>query len=340
MNYTKKGVANYLRLVLLAMVLTIITIAQGCRASVDRGGIHSTDDNSKHEITVLQDTSELTVAQFVELSVKSLEDNIRDRIISNNDLAFDGKIQGVTVKISQYNICRGSSYDIYAPAIVNIELMLDERDESKSLSETEVNEIVAYVRLFALGVKLENIVINDNMKNQYQSVSAPVDEDISTPRLQMGLSVSWAFSYPDIESLTKSSDFIGLVEIVNGVEVGAIASGFGDDVILERSTISSSTFSAKVIRGILAQEDMIRLYMTGNRGTEGVVEISDDPLMNTGEKWFIFAKLNSSGTYTILSGPNGRFSYNEIDNTISSMPNSPISLYESSLPNIDRKSVV
>ena len=102
------------------------------------------------------------------------------------------------------------------------------------------------------------------------SVNNSVDEDTSMPRPKMG--VSWAFSYPDIESLTKSSDFIGLVEIVDGVEVGTIASGFGDDEISERTTIYSSTFSAKVIEGILAEADMIKVFMTGKRDAEGLVE--------------------------------------------------------------------
>jgi hypothetical protein len=59
--------------------------------------------------------------------------------------------------------------------------------------------------------------------------------------------------------------------------------------------------------------------MTGKNDENGKVEIADDPLMTTGEKWLIFARLNDSGTYTILSGPFGRFSYDEKNNTVTSL---------------------
>ena len=49
--------------------------------------------------------------------------------------------------------------------------------------------------------------------------------------------------------------------------------------------------------------------MTGERTDEEVFELADDPLMASGEKWFIFARQNDNGTYTILTGPCGRFAY-------------------------------
>ncbi len=126
---------------------------------------------------------------------------------------------------------------------------------------------------------------------------------------------SWAKSYSSIQELAEASDFIGLVEIVDR--------GRSEEAPLEESgegtPLSFSTFSAKVLDGIVSEKDTIEIFMTGRHTDKGVIQFSDDPLMSEGEKWFIFARKNDDGTYTILGGPCGRFSYNEKGGTITAL---------------------
>lgn len=121
------------------------------------------------------------------------------------------------------------------------------------------------------------------------------------------MSASWTKGYDSIEELTDNSDLIALIEVtgISGVE--------------EKSGLYFTTYNAKVIRGINTKEETIKIRMTGKSDDKGKMEIDDDPLMNVGEKWFIFARLNDYGSYTIRSGPYGRFSYNDKTDTVTSL---------------------
>ncbi|MDR0491404.1 MAG: hypothetical protein LBH28_09215 [Oscillospiraceae bacterium] len=160
-----------------------------------------------------------------------------------------------------------------------------------------------------------------------------LDSEYGSEIKKMELSASWAIAYSDIKALTNASDFIGLVEIGDIVSVDAIYSGNEDES--ESSNLYTTTYSARVISAILSEEKTIGIIMTGKRDNDGTVEILDDPLMSKGETCFIFARLNDNGYYTILSGPNGRFSYNEANNTITSFSNSPLCLQEVALSDVE-----
>ena len=153
-------------------------------------------------------------------------------------------------------------------------------------------------------------------------VADSLDNDTNSVRIE--ISASWAYGYPDIMSLTYASDLIGVIEVIDIDSVEIIGE-------YEQPAIYMTTYLAKVYSAILAEDEVIRIVMTGKNDDEQLIEIADDPLMVVGEKWLIFARLNDRQSYTILSGPNGRFSYNEANDTITSLPNSPIIFLESSL---------
>lgn len=125
------------------------------------------------------------------------------------------------------------------------------------------------------------------------------------------ISASWAKTYEDVSSLTSDSDFIGLVEIVEIVAV--IEEGVAE------SPIYLTVYSAKVLNSILTEDERIDIVMTGKHDEQGMLELRDDPLMSIGDTWFIFARKNASGPFTILGGPTGRFIYNKDTDTVTSL---------------------
>ncbi|MDR0292999.1 MAG: hypothetical protein LBH95_02460 [Oscillospiraceae bacterium] len=139
------------------------------------------------------------------------------------------------------------------------------------------------------------------------------------------MQTSWAHSYSNISELDKSSDFIGLVEIIGELRFEEIL----PDGVAQKTegvyTIPLTVYSAKVLDGIVSDSDTIEIVMTGKAGE---VQIADDPLMSAGEKWFIFAAKNDDGTCTILGGPQGRFIYYRDSDTISSLKYSAYSRSE------------
>lgn len=112
------------------------------------------------------------------------------------------------------------------------------------------------------------------------------------------ISASWMMGYGDVESLTKDSDLIGLIQ-VDGVDESIGGS------------IPATVYRAEVIDGILGckKEDEIQVYMTGGEKDGVVYEVETDPLMKQGQEFLIFAQHNEDGTYTVLGGPQGRMLY-------------------------------
>ncbi len=122
------------------------------------------------------------------------------------------------------------------------------------------------------------------------------------------LHASWAEYYENINDLTSESDFIALVEIKDVVSV-----------MQDENGIYFSVFRADVLEGVLGKDESIDLLLTGAAVEDMKMEIEDDPLLKIGEKWLVFARMNDSGTYTIIGGPCGRFAYNEQSNTVTSL---------------------
>jgi hypothetical protein len=167
---------------------------------------------------------------------------------------------------------------------------------------------IGIVLVLSLGLFIRND--NSNLDNS----------NLDNSNLEVTMSASWASNYENFEELTKDSDFIGLVEIIDviGYETYTALTepSDGREEIAGRGEIKFTVYSAKVLDSIVSDKESIEITMTGKKGHSQIV---DDPLMSIGDKWFIFANKNDNGTYSILSGPQGRYSYNEANDTISSM---------------------
>lgn len=113
------------------------------------------------------------------------------------------------------------------------------------------------------------------------------------------MSASWAYNYADFNELTDSSDIIAVVKITG------INKEVASDIPMTyyNASVEQSIFSAKI-------GDKIVIPFTGINNNTKHVEISDDPLPNIGSEYLIFAKRNDDGSYTILSGSEGRYDFN------------------------------
>ena len=98
--------------------------------------------------------------------------------------------------------------------------------------------------------------------------------------------------------MAADSDLIALVEITD------------EERVEQHESLYFTISTANVLETVYSTEDVetVEIYQTGRRTDTELIQIAEDPLMNEGEKWFIFARRNEDGTYTIL-GPFGRFAY-------------------------------
>lgn len=113
------------------------------------------------------------------------------------------------------------------------------------------------------------------------------------------LSASWTYNYADIEELSKNSDLIALVKVDGAKNTE------------ETNGILFTEFKVDIIESIYNAENMesFVIYMTGGENDDLIMEITDDPLMQSDEEFLVFCQKNSDGTYTILSGQQGRLVY-------------------------------
>ena len=71
-----------------------------------------------------------------------------------------------------------------------------------------------------------------------------------------------------------------------------------------------TTFDAQVKQLICGNDEKeIKITMTDgiDKTEKKIYELDDDPLMQINDEYLIFANKNSDGTYTTLSGSQGRF---------------------------------
>lgn len=114
------------------------------------------------------------------------------------------------------------------------------------------------------------------------------------------LSASWERGYRDVQEMAESCDLAAYVTIKDMRPDGRYSS----------HGILMTVYTAEVVESLYGeQQGDIEIIMTGgiNDSEKKIYEIDADPLMMTNEKYFIFATKNESGTYTILSGSQGRF---------------------------------
>jgi len=124
------------------------------------------------------------------------------------------------------------------------------------------------------------------------------------------LSASWSYNYESVRELTNSCDLAAYIKIT-GMETSDKYKEYGVDLTIYTAEIQESLFGKK--------DGTIRIMMTGkiDDKEKKIYEIVDDPLMNLNDEFFVFAESNEDGTYTILSGPQGRFEI--IDNMVYSL---------------------
>lgn len=114
------------------------------------------------------------------------------------------------------------------------------------------------------------------------------------------LSASWEYNYESVEEMAHSCDIIAIVKIT-GSDIDNSYSAY--NVLL-------TVYNAEVKQLIYGKsEDKIKIVMTGgiDEAAKKIYEVADDPLMNKDDEFLIFAQQNEDGTYTILSGSQGRF---------------------------------
>lgn len=120
----------------------------------------------------------------------------------------------------------------------------------------------------------------------------------------------WANSFPDLESVVNESDLIALVEI------DSIHEEYMSD-----DDIPYTSYKANIIDNISgeASDEDIIISMNGINNKVQHIEVYDDPLMASGEKYLLFLNQNSDGTYKIINGPTGRLIYNDKLDTVTSL---------------------
>lgn len=110
---------------------------------------------------------------------------------------------------------------------------------------------------------------------------------------------SWEYNYEDIKEISQASDLIALVK-VNNIEECTIDSG-----------IPFTKFSVNITSSIYNPDNIndFIINMTGGETEDKIIEIEDDPLLETGDEFLAFCKKSEDGIYYILSGSQGRLIY-------------------------------
>lgn len=126
-------------------------------------------------------------------------------------------------------------------------------------------------------------------------------ESVAQGNEKILMSASWSRNYEDIEELTEASDLIALIEVEDEVSESV------------KDNIPYTNFKLKIIDSIYGSKDnsKIEVTMTGGSIGDTEYEIDDDPLINKGEQYLIFARENADGTYTIIGGSQGRLVYED-----------------------------
>lgn len=125
-----------------------------------------------------------------------------------------------------------------------------------------------------------------------------VYNDINKKETQY-ISASWIYNYRDIKEISQASDVIALVKVDRATD--------SYDV----QNIPFTEYKVDVITPIFNtnEDDTFTIVMTGKETSDKIIEIKDDPLLQSGEEFLVFCKKNTDGTYGIISGPQGRLVY-------------------------------
>lgn len=114
------------------------------------------------------------------------------------------------------------------------------------------------------------------------------------------LSASWSYRYSDFKEITAESDLIALIKVDGLAELHS-----------DQNT-PMSVYNVKVIEPVYnIDADNFKIKMTGAETDDMIYEIDDDPLLKKDEEFLVFCKSNEDGSYRIIGGPQGRFTYTD-----------------------------
>lgn len=120
--------------------------------------------------------------------------------------------------------------------------------------------------------------------------------------------VSWGYCYGSVKEMYQQSNLVAVVKITDN---GTSKAGTLYETIYKASVI-------KKIKGTL-KSNSIKIFMTGGENDTTIYQIPEDPLMEKGDEFLIFAKKNTDNTYTTLGGGQGRMKYNHWKKTVTSL---------------------
>ncbi len=106
--------------------------------------------------------------------------------------------------------------------------------------------------------------------------------------------VCQAYGYSGVKELTENSDYIAVINVKE-------SESFYYEIL------PKTLYTVETTQSIYGETDDVQLVFTGGVFEDKTVELSDDPLMSIGDSFLVFARKNDDGTYTVLSGPQGRF---------------------------------
>lgn len=115
------------------------------------------------------------------------------------------------------------------------------------------------------------------------------------------ISASWSYRYYDVQEMAKESDLIALIRVDSLIEC------------TEDQQLPFSTFAVEVVQPVYGCKEgqTINIIMTGGESGKQRIEIKDDPMLEKGQEFLVFARHNETGTYTILGGPQGRLAFRD-----------------------------
>lgn len=156
--------------------------------------------------------------------------------------------------------------------------------------KTKKNTLILTICLITLSSMLLGCSNNENTKeDEYEKVP---------------MSASWSYNYGSVEELSKASDLIAIIKIKDTKS----------DDTYSSLNVMQTVYSAEIEQLIYGTDQKtIDVVMTGgiDDNAKKIYEVCDDPLMKKNDEFLIFAQQNENGTYTILSGPQGRFEIND-----------------------------
>ena len=110
------------------------------------------------------------------------------------------------------------------------------------------------------------------------------------------MSASWSYNFSDVKEMTESSDLIARISVMD------------DGVTVIKEDIPMTYYTAVVTTPIYGCniDDTITIAMTGGLNENFLYEVADDPLMEKSDDFLVFCRKNTTGTYAVLSGAQGR----------------------------------